>query len=254
VEPLPVSRPADVLRSLVFYAVFYTGTVFYVLAAAARLPFGRARFVRVVVNWSRFHRACVVNLLGIRVVLEGELPSSGALLAFKHESFFEAIDLPNLVFMPGIFAKAELLRIPLWGRAAATYGVVPVERDQGARALRHMIASARALVQQDRVLAIFPEGTRVPHGRQAPLGSGFAGLYKLLALPVVPVAVDSGPLYHRTWKRRGTITIRVGAPIPAGLPRPEVEARVITAINALNSLPTPPPEPEPARPVPTGSA
>ena len=83
-------------------------------------------------------------------------------------------------------------------------------------------------------LIIFPEGTRVPHGTRPDLQSGFAGLYKLLALPVVPVAVNSGPLYHRRWKRPGTVTLRVGETIPPGLPREEIEARVQCAINALN--------------------
>ena len=97
-----------------------------------------------------------------------------------------------------------------------------------------MISAARTHTAAGRPLAIFPEGTRVPHGTRPPMQSGFAGLYKLLALPVVPIAVDSGPVYHRTWKRRGTIIYRVGEPIPAGLPREEVETRVLAAINALN--------------------
>ena len=54
-------------------------------------------------------------------------------------------------------------------------------------------------------ILIFPEGTRIRHGRAAPLQSGFAGVYKLLGLPVVGIAVDAGPLYHRWWKRPGTI-------------------------------------------------
>jgi len=53
-------------------------------------------------------------------------------------------------------------------------------------------------------------------------------------VPVVPMAVNSGPLYHRGWKRSGTITIRFGEIIPPGLPRDEVEARVREAINVLN--------------------
>ena len=64
-----------------------------------------------------------------------------------------------------------------------------------------MLAEARGFIDSGRPLVIFPEGTRVPHGARPPLQSGFAGLYKLLGLPVVPVAVDSGPLYHRWWKR-----------------------------------------------------
>jgi 1-acyl-sn-glycerol-3-phosphate acyltransferase len=82
---------------------------------------------------------------------------------------------------------------------------------------------------------IFPEGTRVPHGERGTLQSGFAGLYKLLGLPVVPVAVNSGPLYHRGLKRPGTITYRFAEPIQPGLPRAEVEARVTEAINTLNT-------------------
>ena len=93
---------------------------------------------------------------------------------------------------------------------------------------------AEALARGDS-LVIFPEGTRVPHGTRPPLQSGFAGIYKLLALPVVPVAVNSGPLYHRLWKRPGTITLHFGEPIEPGLPREEIEARVHAAINALNS-------------------
>ncbi|MEW9855060.1 lysophospholipid acyltransferase family protein [Novosphingobium sp. M1R2S20] len=230
-----MSRLAEVLRSLLFYVVFYIGTAAYVLAALAMLPFDRSRFARIVIGWSRFHRTCTRLLLGIRVVVEGELPQSHALVAMKHESFFEAIDLPNLLNHPAIIAKAELLRIPLWGSAGRHFGLIGVERDQGAKALRTMLTAARALIAEGRVLAIFPEGTRVPHGRVAPLGSGFAGLYKLLRLPVVPVAIDSGPLYHRNWKRSGTITIRVGEPIPAGLAREEIEARVISAINVLST-------------------
>jgi 1-acyl-sn-glycerol-3-phosphate acyltransferase len=225
----------DVLRSLAFYLAFYLGTVVYVLVALAALPFSRGAFISVVLNWSAFHRACVTNLLGIRVEVEGNIPGNGVLVAMRHESFFEAIDLPNLLHMPAIIAKAELLRIPLWGYVARTYGLIAVERDQGAKALRTMLVAARAMASEGRVLAIFPEGTRVPHGSRPPLQAGFAGLYKLLGLPVVPIAINSGPLYHRRWKRRGTITIRIGEAIPAGLPREEIERRVQDAITVLNS-------------------
>lgn len=220
------------LRSALFYIVFYGGSAIYVLGALLALPLGPKAIQRVGDGWSHFHRICARWLLGIRIRLEGELPRSGAIVALRHESFFEAIDLPALLCRPAVFAKSELLRIPVWGRLGAAYGLIGVEREQGAKALRAMIAAARQFQGEGRVLAIFPEGTRTAHGKHAPIQSGFSGLYKLLGLPVVPVALDSGPLYHSWIKRPGTVTYRVCKTIPPGLPRPEVEARLAAAIQA----------------------
>ncbi|MCB5426569.1 1-acyl-sn-glycerol-3-phosphate acyltransferase [Altererythrobacter sp. CC-YST694] len=224
----------NVVRSLAFYAVFYGVTVLFLLAAMAALPLGPERFRKVPDAWSAFHRWCVEHILCIRVVEEGQRPEGPAFYAFKHESFFEAIDIARSLHRPAPFAKEELFRIPLWGKAARAYGAVPVAREQGAKALRFMLSEAKALAATGRPLAIFPEGTRVPHGKPAPLRAGFAGLYKVLGLPVVPVAVNSGPLYHRLWKRKGTIVLRFGEAIPPDLPRKELEERVGAAINALN--------------------
>lgn len=226
-----------VIRNLAFYLIFYSASVFFVLTAvivAALFP--RVGLI-VPEKWSQFHRVCVRHILGIDIRIVGEMPSQPVLYALKHESFFEAIDLPTLIHRPVIFAKEELFRIVCWGRAALAYGVVPVRREKGAAALRAMVMAARSFAGSRRPLAIFPEGTRVPHGGPAPIRSGFAGLYKLLGLPVVPVAVNSGPLYHRPWKRAGTITYRFGEIIPAGLSRDEIEIRVLSAINALNDDP-----------------
>ncbi len=224
----------DVLRSLLFYICFYVASVGFVLAALAMIPVGDAAVRKVVHGWTGFHRWCARRLLGIEIVLEGAPSAGPALYAVRHESFFEAIDAPVLFDLPAPFAKAELFAIPGWGRAARAFGVVEVRRDAGARALRQMVSEARAMIADGRPLVVFPEGTRVPHGEWHNLQAGFAGLYKLLGLPVIPVAVNSGPLYHRRWKRPGRITYRFGEPIPPGLPRMEVEARVMAAINALN--------------------
>ena len=224
----------SVVRSLVFYFVFYAMSAVFSFGTLLALPLGGEYFRSVPDAWSRFHRWCVQSILGIDVVEQGERPAGAALYAFKHEAFFEAIDIATSLRRPVPFAKEELYRIPLWGRAAKAYGSVPVAREEGASALRRMLSEARRFAATGRPLVIFPEGTRVPHGTRPPLRSGFAGIYKLLGLPVVPVAVNSGPLYHRRWKKRGTIIMRFGEPIPPGLPREEIEARVHHAINVLN--------------------
>lgn len=229
------ATPGDVLRSLAFYGVFYGGSLLLVALAVLLLILVPTRFRAMADAWSTFHRLCLGRVLGIRIAVHGELPTGPLLVACKHESFFEAIDMPKLVANPAVFAKAELMRLPLWGRAAAAYGLISVAREDGAKTLRAMVAAAKQLSQEGRPLVIFPEGTRVPHGEHPQLQAGFAGLYKLLALPVVPVAVASGSLYHRRWKRRGTIHVIIGDAIPAGLPRAEIEARVHAAINALNA-------------------
>jgi len=230
----PRATPGDVVRSLAFYLLFYPGTVLLLSLIAAQLALPGRAFIRSIGWWTGYHRWCVRRLLGIRITIEGEVPSGAMLVAMKHESFFEAIDLPELLPYPAVFAKIELMRLPVWGKAGARYGLIGVERDQGARALRAMVGAARQRVAEGRLLAIFPEGTRVRHGCSPPLQSGFAGLYKLLGLPVVPAAVDSGRLYHSTIKRKGTITVRFAPAIEPGLPRAEIEARVHAAINALN--------------------
>ena len=225
----------SVPRSLLFYLVFYPGSLAFVLLAALAALVAPSRMRIFPDTWSRFHRGCMRWLLGIRVREVGSRAPGEALYAFKHESYFDAIDLPYVFDHPVPFGKEELNRIPGWGKAVGAYGSVTVYRDQGAKGLRAMLADARRFIGSGRPLVIFPEGTRVPHGQRPPLQSGFAGLYKLLGLPVVPVAVNSGPLYHRWWKRPGTITLLFGEPIEPGLPREEIEARVHAAINALNS-------------------
>lgn len=227
------------LRSLAFMLVFYSGSLLLVLSALAVSWIAPAAVTDVATAWGWFHRLSARWLLGQKVRVEGELPHGPYLYIVKHESMFETIDMLCLFDKPAIVAKRELFDIPLWGRIASRYGLIPVERSAGASAMRVIRAAARAATDAGRPLCLFPEGTRVPHGEAPPLRAGFAGLYALLRLPVVPIAVDSGRVSPRGkfMKRPGTITYKVGEIVPPGLDRREAEARVHAAINALNALP-----------------
>lgn len=228
-----------VMRTLAFSVVFYGLSLFWILWTLAAAPFGARAVQYAATRWSRFHRWCARIFLGQKVKIVGTLTSEPQLYVFKHESMFEAIDMLSLFDAPMVAAKKELTEIPLWGRASLLYGLIPVERTAGSAAMRALRKAALDGLATGRPLCLFPEGTRVPHGETPDLRAGFAGLYILLKVPVVPVAVDSGIVAPRnSWlKYPGTITYLVGETIPAGLPRAEAEARAHAAINALNRTP-----------------
>lgn len=223
------------LRSALFALVFYAGTVIAVLSAFPLVPCGDRVLRRHAMIWAGFHRWCARYLLGIRTRIEGDVPSGACLFAAKHQSMFETLDLLVIIDDPAVVLKRELADLPLFGQVAQRAGVIPVDRSGSAKALRRMMRAALTARDAGRSVLIFPEGTRVVPGERPPLQAGFAGLYKMLKVPVVPIALDSGRLWGRNsfLKRPGVITMRFGEPIPPGLPRAEIEARVHVAINAL---------------------
>ena len=224
------------LRSALYILIFFGGSIFHAVTAFIGSLFSPALMRWAVRGWSRYQYFCARTILGIDVRIDGALVDRPVLYAIKHESMFETIDMPRQFARPSVVAKKQLFDIPFWGKAALAYGMIPVDRDGGAGALRQMLTISKALLADGRPIIIFPEGTRVVRGEQPALQSGFAGLYKMLGVPVVPVAVDSGKVMPReSWmKRKGVITYKVGEEIPSGLPRAEVEQRVHAAINALN--------------------
>lgn len=226
------------LRNLAFVVIFYGGSVPFVLLSPVAALFGRRVMLGHARGWIGFHGWATQALLGIRCRVEGD-PHLGTpvLYAAKHQSMYETIELSRLLNRPAVVMKQELAEIPAWGWAARRYGVIVVDREASAGALRRMLREAKVALEAGRSILIFPEGTRVPPGEQPPLKAGFAGLYQLLKLPVVPVALDSGAVWPRTgFKRAGVVTIRFGQAVPPGLPRKQAEAMVHAAINALEDM------------------
>lgn len=229
--------PFAALRSLLYMIGFYAGSLVLVpfaLVTGLLVP-GRLLFLGPRL-WAGWFRLCTRLTTGIRLNVEGAIPSGPYLFALKHESAYEAIMTLWLFERPAVVMKRELRAVPVWGAAAARHGSIFVDRQGSASMLRQMMKEAQAAVAAGRPVVIFPEGTRVGVGETPPLAAGFAGLYKILKLPVIPMAIDSGSVWPKAFiKYPGRITLRVGDVIPAGLPRAEVEARVHAAINALQS-------------------
>lgn len=221
-------------RSLLFSLSFYPGTLLFVVCGIVAGFASTPAMLKVVYGWAHFHHWLADKLLGIRTEVAGSIPPGPHLIAVKHQSMFETIEMLRVARIPIIVLKRELADMPLFGRITRRYGVIPVDREAGAKALREMLAEAKAAAATGRPIIIYPEGTRVAPGETPPLRAGFAGLYRALGLPVVPVAMDSGRLFPRSLgKRSGTVHFRIGEVIPAGLKRDEIERRVHAAINVL---------------------
>jgi len=226
------------VRTALFSLIFYGLSVPIVLAAPLAALFGRTALRRHVHFWADVLYWSARTILGIQVRIEGAIPDGQFLYAGKHQAMYETIALVRFLEAPAIVMKQELAAIPVWGWAARRYGMIIVDRAASAGALRAMMRDARAALAEGRSVLIFPEGTRVHPGETPELKAGFAGLYRILNLPVVPLALDTGKVWPREGpKRPGVVTMRFGEPIPPGLPRAEIEARVHAAINVLESIP-----------------
>lgn len=224
----------QVTRSLLFAMSFYIVGSFVVLAAGVCALASRrgARFGGRF--WSAYFLWSAAHIAGVRLKLVGDVPKGPVIIAFKHQAAFETIATLRILDWPAVVMKAELMRIPVWGWIARRHGSIPVDRDGSTAAMRTMMRTANEAIAEDREIVIFPEGTRTPVGEAPPLKPGVSGLYRLLKLPVVPVALDSGLLWPRRTilKHPGTITMRFGPAIPPGLERRDFEAQLHAAINA----------------------
>ena len=118
------------LRSTIYALVFYPATALYVAGCFVASLFGRDQMRSVVHAWANFHHR-FVRLLGTRVAVEGEIPPGAYLIAVKHQSMFETLEMMRIARTPVVVMKRELTTLPGFGWATRAYGVIPVDRDAG---------------------------------------------------------------------------------------------------------------------------
>ncbi len=212
-----------ILRSLAFAIVFFGGTFCLSVVGTVFALLAPARVPAFAVAWGRLGVWSARVLCNIKVEVTGweNLPDGPALLASRHQSAFDTmvwfVLLPRCCYV----LKQELLRIPLMGRLMSGSGMIPVDREGGANAIRTLIKDGKRAAEADKQIVIFPEGTRAEPGTLLPLQPGVAALAAGTGLPVIPVLTDSG----RCWGRRafhkhpGTIHIVIRPAIPRGLKR-----------------------------------
>jgi 1-acyl-sn-glycerol-3-phosphate acyltransferase len=207
------------LRSALFMAWFLSLTLVMAIIFLPLLACPRKATVWMARYWARATLWGLRFFSGVGARQIGEAPRGGVLVASKHMSMWDTLALYLALDDPGIVLKRELLRIPFYGWYLWKAAAIPIDRGAGADALRRMIHTAESALVKGRPVLIFPEGTRKKPGALPDYKPGVAGLYSLLGVACVPVALDSGRYWQGFTKYPGTISLEFLEPIPAGLKR-----------------------------------
>jgi 1-acyl-sn-glycerol-3-phosphate acyltransferase len=225
------------VRSALFLLWFAVVTIILSLIFLPVLVLPRAATVWLARLWSRATFWGLKVFTGIGFEIRGVPPRGPVLVASKHMSMWDTMALYLALEAPATVLKRELLHIPFYGWFLWKATAIAIDRAAGAGALRKMAAAARGVLAEGRPILIFPEGTRKKPGAPPDYKPGVAGLYALLEVPCVPVALNSGVYWTGFFKRPGTIVLEFLQPIPPGLKRGTfmtlLEQRIESATAAL---------------------
>lgn len=172
------------------------------------------------------------------VIGAGNVPRTGpVILAANHTGVIDGPVLHGASPRGShIIVKQEMFRGFL-GRVLTYSGQIPVDRRSGRAALQ----AALALLEEGRVVGIFPEGTR-GGGKVATAQAGIAWLAVRSGAPVVPVAIlgtrPSGASVSHVPPFRSRLQVVFGrpfqaAPADAGTGRAALAAAMVTIQDAL---------------------
>lgn len=179
------------------------------------------------------------RIVGLRTEVRGTVPTGAVLIAAKHQSFLDILLIWRAIPRGFFVMKAVLRFAPILGQYATRLGCIPVHRGRRAEAIRRMLAEVRSGERADGQLLIYPQGTRVAPGVQAPYKVGTYALYEQLGQPCVPVATNVGLFWPKRGllRRPGVGVVEFLDPIPPGLSRQAfmtaMEERIEGASNRL---------------------
>lgn len=148
--------------------------------------------------------------------LEHIKPASAVIYMSNHQSNF---DIPvYFSALPVQFrwlAKAELFKIPVFGRAMRGAGYISIDRTNAKSALRSLKSAAESIRNGTSVM-IFPEGTRSFDGNLLPFKTGGFFLAIGAGVPIVPLSIQGTRevmAKGRNLIRGGRVHIELNPPI-----------------------------------------
>ncbi len=224
------------LHSALIYAWVGAATLVLGLATLAVSVFSRRGHMghRVGQVWGR----SILSVSGVRVAVSGLErldPAKAYVFMANHQSNY---DIPVLLgSLPVQFrwlAKAELFRIPLFGRAMRAAGYISIDRADRSSAFQSLGEAAAALRRGVSIM-IFPEGTRSLDGALRPFKKGGFVMAIHAGAAVVPVAIRGthAIMPKSAWLiRPREVTIEIGNPIAASDYTPDAKEALMERVRA----------------------
>jgi len=226
------------LRSLVFQALYYATSAFYVIGALPMLMLPSRQpmmwwilgYTRTMCFWMRW-------IAGVRIIVRGKerLPEGPCIIAAKHQSWGDGFlmfsQFQDLAFVTG----DHLEKFPLVGGLLRKMGAIVVDNCGGAYARARLVDEELKKAKADnRRVLIYPEGHLAPVGQHYRYKKGVFHMYDVYGCPTVPVATNLGLRWpQQDWRlKSGQAVIEFLDPIPPGLGKDEFMARLEQAIEA----------------------
>tara|TARA_A100001015_G_scaffold243437_1_gene278384 strand:- start:406 stop:1104 length:699 start_codon:yes stop_codon:yes gene_type:complete len=187
---------------------------------------------------------CLKLFLSTKILVKGHeniITNEKFFIASSHQSMFETFFLQTIFNSPIFILKKELLNIPIFGWYLRKIGSISIKRNKISKDnLGFFSEVSKAVLNSDRPLLIFPQGTRVlPHERP-PLKKGASRIYENLKIACQPVAINSGCVWPKKGKKKQgrTITISILPKINKGLETNKflkiLEEKIYSELNLIN--------------------
>ena len=142
-------------------------------------------------NGPRWWAWLLVRAAGVRIRLHNEermRTGEPRIYVSNHVSWFDVLSLASVLPRYKFVGKAELFRLPIFGRAARAAGMIAIERENRKSAFEsYRVAADR--IRAGASVVVFPEGTR---GRTYALRQFKKGPFVLAVaagVPIVPTIV-----------------------------------------------------------------
>lgn len=205
------------IRSALFSLGMIISTCLWVIPCIVARLFPYRICFAIVSGWCTFNVVWARICCGIRYEISGleNIPEKACVIMSNHQSTWETLAYPSIFPTLTWVIKKELLYVPFFGWGIASTQPIALDRKQGKKAMRQLIADGIYKLGLDRFILIFPEGTRIPYEEERPLKVGGFVLAKESKADILPVAHDAGRLWPRKSfiKTPGTIRLKIGKPI-----------------------------------------